>query len=61
PNGRINVASALDMQSWYRKNKFITADFPAERLVDQSYVDYAVGKLGPFVLENKDSKLSGCR
>jgi hypothetical protein len=32
-----------------------------ERLVDQSYVDYAVGKLGPFVLENKDSKLPGCR
>jgi hypothetical protein len=61
PNGRINVASALDMQSWYRKNKFITADFPAERLVDQSYVDYAAGKLGPFVLENKDSKLPGCR
>ena len=61
PNGRINVASALDMQSWYRKNKFITADFPAERLVDQSYVDSAVGKLGPFVLENKDSKLPGCR
>ena len=61
PNGRINVASALDMQSWYRKNKFITADFPAERLVDQSYVDYAAGKLGPFVLENRDSKLPGCR
>jgi len=61
PNGRINVASALDMQSWYRKNKFITADFPAERLVDTSYVDYAVEKLGPFVLENKDSTLKGCR
>ena len=38
PNGRINVASALDMQSWYRKNKFITADFPAERLVDQQLI-----------------------
>ena len=61
PNGRINVASALDMQSWYRKNKFITADLPAERLVDTSYIDYAVEKLGPFVLENKDSTLKGCR
>jgi NitT/TauT family transport system substrate-binding protein len=61
PNGRINVASALDMQSWYRKNKFITADFPAERLVDMTYVDYAVAKLGPFEPENKDSKLVGCR
>jgi NitT/TauT family transport system substrate-binding protein len=61
PNGRINVASALDMQSWYRKNKFTTADVPAQRLVDTSYVDYAVDKLGPFVLENKDSTLTGCR
>ncbi len=61
PNGRINVASALDMQAWYRKNKFISADLPATRLVDMSYVDYAVAKLGPFELENKDSKLVGCR
>jgi hypothetical protein len=30
-------------------------------LVDSRYVDYAVAKLGPFVLENKDSKLEGCR
>ena len=26
--------ASLDMQGWYRKNKFISADFPAERLVD---------------------------
>ena len=37
------------------------AEFPAERIVDRSYVDYALQKLGPFVLENKDSKLAGCR
>jgi hypothetical protein len=24
-------------------------------------VEHAVGKLGPFVLENKDSTLAGCR
>ena len=35
--------------------------FPADRIVDRSYVDYALKKLGPFVLENKDSKLAGCR
>jgi hypothetical protein len=29
--------------------------------VDKSYVDYALGKLPPFVLENKESKLAGCR
>jgi NitT/TauT family transport system substrate-binding protein len=61
PDGRINIESVLDMQSWYTKNKFSTAQVPVSRLVDTSYIDYAVQKLGPFVLENKDSKLSGCR
>jgi hypothetical protein len=36
------------------------ASFPAERLVNTSYVEEAVKKLGPFELENKDSKLPGC-
>jgi NitT/TauT family transport system substrate-binding protein len=61
PNGRINVDSMLDMQAWYRQNKFGTVQLPAERLADTSYADYAAAKLGPFVLENKDSKLAGCR
>jgi NitT/TauT family transport system substrate-binding protein len=61
PNGRINVDSMLDMQAWYKKNKFSTAQLPAERLADTSYAEYAVQKLGPFVLENRDSKLAGCR
>jgi NitT/TauT family transport system substrate-binding protein len=61
PNGRINVESMLDMQAWYKQNKFSNAQLPAERLVDTSYADYAVEKLGPFVLENQDSKLAGCR
>ncbi len=61
PNGRINVDSMLDMQAWYRQNKFGTAQLPAERLADTSYADYAAAQLGPFVLENKDSKLAGCR
>jgi NitT/TauT family transport system substrate-binding protein len=61
PNGQINVASMLDMQAWYVKNKMSNVEFPADRLVDRSYVDYALAKLEPFVLENKDSKLSGCR
>jgi len=34
---------------------------PPERLVDTSYIREAVAKLGPFVLENNDSKLPGCR
>jgi len=61
PNGRINVDSMLDMQAWYRQNKFSSAQLPAERLADTSFADYAVQKLGPFVVENKASPLAGCR
>jgi NitT/TauT family transport system substrate-binding protein len=61
PNGRINVASMLDMQAWFVKSKMSSGELPAERLLDTSYVDYAVQKLGPWQLENKESKLAGCR
>ncbi len=61
PNGKINTASMMDMQAWYTANKMSTANFPAERVVDSSYADYAVKKLGPFALENKASTLPGCR
>ncbi len=61
PDGQINVDSMLDMQAWYVKNKMSNMQFPADRIVDRSYIDYALKKLGPFVLENKDSKLAGCR
>ena len=61
PDSRVNVASMLDMQDWYVANKFSTAKLPAERLVDTSYADEAVKRLGPFVLENKASTLPGCR
>jgi NitT/TauT family transport system substrate-binding protein len=60
-NGRLNAASLLDIQDWYVKHKFIAAKFPVERLIDHSYIDYANQKLGAFTLENKDSKLPGCR
>jgi len=61
PNGRINVASMLDMQTWYRNNKMSNAEFPPERLVDSSYVEHALQQLPPWQLENKASKLDGCR
>src|SRR5580693_2861340 len=61
PDGKINTASMMDMQAWYTANKMSTANFPADRVVDSSYADYAVKKLGPFVLENKASTLPGCR
>jgi NitT/TauT family transport system substrate-binding protein len=61
PDGKINVASMLDINKWYVENKMSAQQFPAERIIDSSYVDYAVSKLGPFELQNKDSKLPGCR
>jgi NitT/TauT family transport system substrate-binding protein len=61
PSGRINIASMLDMQAWYKRNKFGGTELPAERLVDTSYAQYAAEKLGPFALENNASPLAGCR
>jgi NitT/TauT family transport system substrate-binding protein len=61
PDGRVNVASMLDIQAWYVKNKLSGREFPAERLLDPRFIDFALDKLGPFTLENKDSKLPGCR
>jgi len=59
--GKLNAESLLDIQDWYLKYKFITAKLPIEKLVDYDYADYAQKQLGPFTLENKHSKLTGCR
>jgi NitT/TauT family transport system substrate-binding protein len=61
PDLRVNVPSMLDMQDWFVANKFSTAKLPAEKLLDMSYADAAIKKLGPFRLEKTDSKLEGCR
>jgi NitT/TauT family transport system substrate-binding protein len=61
PNGKINVASMLDINKWYVKNKMSTTEFPVGRVIDSSYIDYAIQKLGPFELQNKASTLPGCR
>jgi NitT/TauT family transport system substrate-binding protein len=61
PDGKINIASMMDMQAWYSANKMSTANFPAERVVDTTFAEYAAKKLGPFVLENQASTLPGCR
>jgi NitT/TauT family transport system substrate-binding protein len=59
--GKLNAESMMDIQEWFLKHKFTTAKFLIERLVDYSYSDYAQKQLGPFQLQNKDSKLAGCR
>ncbi len=61
PNGQLNIASMLDIQAWFLKSKMIGAQFPAERLLDMSYVENAVKQLGPFTVANADSKHPGCR
>jgi NitT/TauT family transport system substrate-binding protein len=61
PNGKINTTSMLDINSWYVANKLSTQTFPPERLVNATFIEAAAKQLGPFQLENKDSKLAGCR
>jgi hypothetical protein len=61
PNGRVAVASMLDMQAWYVRNKFVGVPAPAERVLDLSYIEAAIERLPPFAVENADSKLPGCR
>jgi NitT/TauT family transport system substrate-binding protein len=61
PNGKINVASMLDINKWYVANKMSSAQFPADRIIDSRFIDHALAKLGPFELQNKNSKLEGCR
>jgi NitT/TauT family transport system substrate-binding protein len=61
PDGRVNIDSMLDLQAFFVKEGLSLKAFPAERLVTNVYSDYAVEKLGPFVVQNKDSKLAGCR
>jgi NitT/TauT family transport system substrate-binding protein len=61
PDGKINLASMNDIGKWYVANKMTTTEFPATRVIDSSYIDYAIQKLGPFKLQHPESKLPGCR
>ena len=61
PDGRVNVASMLDIQKFFVQEKLALKEFPPERLLTTAYSDHAAAKLGPFVLRNQDSKLAGCR
>jgi len=60
PNGRFNVASILDLQDWFFKEGIVKTKFPAERLIDTEYADYAEKTLPPFQVINKADKLKGC-
>jgi NitT/TauT family transport system substrate-binding protein len=59
--GKVNPESLLDIQKFYVDGKFTSKMLPIEQVLDTHYIDYANQQLGPFVLENKDSKVKGCR
>jgi NitT/TauT family transport system substrate-binding protein len=60
-DGRVNIASLLDIQAWFARVGLIKSELPAERLADMSFVEAALQKLGPFKLANSASRLPGCR
>lgn len=61
PNGRLDAGTVLDIQDWFFKQGMITQKFPADRLIDTEYADYAAKTLGPFVVINKSDPLPSCR
>ncbi len=61
PDGRINVASMLDIQAFFVQEGLSLRNLPAEKLATNAYIEHANRTLGPFVLTNKDSTLTGCR
>src|SRR5262249_1046979 len=50
PNGRVAVASMLDMQAWYVRNKFVGVPAPPTRVLDLSYIEAAIERLAPFAV-----------
>jgi NitT/TauT family transport system substrate-binding protein len=61
PDGRINVASMLDIQAFFVQEGLSLRNLPVEKLVTETYVEHANRTLGPFVLANAGSTLAGCR
>jgi NitT/TauT family transport system substrate-binding protein len=59
--GHVDPAAIVDVYEWYKANGFVKGELARDRLVDNRYVEAATAKLGPFVIENSDSKLPGCR
>lgn len=61
PNGRLNVASLVDIQDWFHRNGMLQQTAPPEKLADRSYAEAAAAELGPFKVINTSSTLEGCR
>jgi NitT/TauT family transport system substrate-binding protein len=61
PDGRINVASMLDIQAFFVQEGLSLRNLPPEKLLTETYIEHANRTLGPFVLANTGSTLAGCR
>ena len=61
PNGHLNLASLVDIQDWFHRNKMLERTAPSAVLADPSYAEAAAKELGPFEVANKASTLEGCR
>ena len=62
PSGRDQYREPARHQGLVREDQACRRHkFPAERIVDNRVHPNMRAKLGPFVVENKDSKLEGCR
>jgi NitT/TauT family transport system substrate-binding protein len=48
PNGGVNVASLRDVQRWYLGRGELTGEVDFDRVVDLSYSNYAVDRLGRY-------------
>ncbi|HEY7066555.1 MAG TPA: ABC transporter substrate-binding protein [Chloroflexota bacterium] len=48
PDGYVDVASIEDQMAWYLRRGDLKQPVPIDRVVDNSYVDYALSKLGRF-------------
>ena len=59
--GTVAPEAILDVLDWYRANGFVKGEVPRDKLVDNTFVDDANAKLGPFVIETKASRVPGCR
>jgi NitT/TauT family transport system substrate-binding protein len=60
-DGEFNVASLVDMQSFFKNAGIIDKTAPADRMVDPSFAKAVAKELGPFKLINQASPLKGCR
>jgi NitT/TauT family transport system substrate-binding protein len=48
PDGKVNVASVEDLMRWYVKMGYLIAPVDLASMVDPSFADGAVAKLGPY-------------